>query len=117
MVNDKIIVEKLDGIATSTASINGKVDELLLWRAAMEERCTHHSRETISIKTTLYGRDGAAGGLVTDVQRLKNCKEDKKRSEVQYRGVILGVLQTLIATGIILVALWLMSLYRSGAGG
>lgn len=116
-MDGQVIVQKLDDVKKTLNSVNGKVDELVKWQAQMIERCSNHMKETTTMQTTLYGKNGRVEGLVVDVQRLKNCKEDQRQTKIEWRGFWGKVLSTLVTTGIILVVLWLMSLYKVGGGG
>lgn len=104
------ILAGINAIASDTKAVNGKVDKLVGWQVKMDERCDHHRRDTDGVRQVLYG--DKEDGLVFDVQRLKNCKDTLKRSAAVWRGLVFMVLGTLISTGIILVIVWLMGLYR-----
>lgn len=105
------ILSQLSSIAGDTRAVKESIDVLLRWKERMDERCKHHIDNTGRINKTLYGNSG--DGLVSEVQRLKNCKENVKDSAAQWKSFILGVLRTLVSTGVILLFLWLMSMYKS----
>ena len=105
------VLAGIAAIASDTKDVNKKVDRLIKWQATMSERCDNHRRDTNGVRTVLYGTK--EDGLVADVQKLKNCKNNIRESTAKWRGLVFKVLGTLISTGIILVVIWLMGLYKN----
>lgn len=105
------VLAGIAAIADDTKTVNGKVDKLIKWQAAMGERCDYHRRDTDGMRKVLYG--DSEDGLVSDVQRLKNCKNNLKESTTKWRNLLFRILGTIISTGIILVVIWLMGLYKN----
>lgn len=102
---------EMQRILAGIATVNEKVDKLIKWQAAMGERCENHRRDTDGVRTVLYGTK--EDGLVSDVQRLKNCKETIKQSVTYWKSFVFGVLRTLVSTTIILVVMWLAYMWKT----
>jgi hypothetical protein len=77
--------------------IDGKVDELLQWKATLDERCSGHRNLTDEVRQTIYGNPGKSDGLQFDVSRLTN---GRKFWSYIYRG---GILAALISFGAFLL--------------
>ncbi len=94
--NDKVY-EKLD-------SIDGKVDQLLIWKA--EHIATHEllERDTADNRAALFGNPG----VVSKVNTLWSCKSNL----TERRKFWLEILKYLIVAGIVAVITWLLMLYK-----
>jgi len=88
------------------SQIDHKVDELLQWRSALDERCTSHRELTNEVRRTVYGNPGKANGLQFTVSRLNS---GRKFWSYILRGLILA---TIIAGGSGIVTL--LTLYLKG---
>lgn len=82
-----------------------KLDELLLWKAALDERCKAHREQTDDVRETLYGNPN---GVVKKVNTLWNCKKYASK----WKDFWMYILKVVVAIGIISVVGWLLSVYR-----
>jgi len=92
------IIKKLD-------EANGKLDQMLQWRAGLEERCKAHNQRTEEIRKILFDNPN---GLIARVNRLNNYK----RSLSRWRDFWMYILKTVIVAFIIALAAWLFTVYR-----
>jgi len=88
--------------------IDSKVDDLLQWRAALDERCKAHQGQTSEVRRTVYGNPGGADGLQFDIKSLLNCKKRISR----WRDFWLFFLRALAIGGIIGLMQLLISLVK-----
>lgn len=91
-------------ILKKLGEMDGKLDQLLLWKAVHVEEHKTISKEVNEVRDTVYDNPG----LKARVQTLWDCKKDvSKRREFWVR--VLGIV---IAALIIAVIMWGMSLYK-----
>jgi len=100
-MNEQKIWQKLE-------QMDGKLDNLLQWRAAVDERCRAHHADTEEVRKTVYGNPGSTNGLQFEVSRLMNCKKETRR----WKDFWIFVLRSLVIFGIIGIIMWLMGLYK-----
>lgn len=94
--------EVLDKLNT----MDTKLDELLLWKAAHEESHKTIDRDITEVRDTLFENPG----LKSQVQTLMNCKQGISR----WTNFWMGVLKVVIAAIIVMVLTWFMVLYQKG---
>lgn len=95
------------------SQIDGKVDKLLQWKSALDERCSAHRELTDEARQTIYGNPGKSDGLQFDVSRLVNCKVAISRRKQFWSYVLRAVIIVLIV-GLISGAINLLTLYLKG---
>jgi len=93
------IIEKLE-------VMDGKLDELLTWKAVHKEEHKVIHRDVTEIRETLFDNPG----LKSQVQTLMNNKKNISR----WRDFWLGVLKIVIGAAIVAVLMWLMLVYKKG---
>lgn len=93
--------EVKDGLKANS----GKLDELLIWRAVLDERCGTHRQQTDDVRETLYGNPN---GVVKKVNSLWNGKKyaSKQRDFWMY------VLKIVVAAGVIGLVSWMLLVYK-----
>lgn len=96
----------LKDILEKVTSTDSKVDKLLQWKAALDERCSTRGHTLDRICKTLYNNSN--GGLVGKVNSLLNCKESIRST----RAFFVTILQKVITYGIIAIIIWLLILYK-----
>lgn len=84
--------------------MNGKLDELLLWKAGHDKGHETIDRDIKEVREVLFDNPG----LKSKVERLWNCKKDSFR----WRDFWMSVLRTVVATIILGVIVWLLLLYK-----
>lgn len=82
-----------------------KLDELLIWKATLDERCKAHRKETNDVRETLYGNPN---GVVKKVNTLWNCKKYASK----WKDFWMYVLKVVVATGVIALIGWLLLVYK-----
>ena len=105
-------MEILDQIYKTVQETSKKVNELVEWKAGMDEHILNQDRMINGVRKTVYGNPN--NGLVGKVQRLLNGKENSTSWEIFW----LYILRIVIAAGIIGVIGFLLMLYakfRKGA--
>ena len=95
----KEVIEKLE-------VMDGKLDELLTWKAVHKEEHKVIHRDVTEIRETLFDNPG----LKSQVQTLMNNKKNISR----WRDFWLGVLKIVIGAAIVAVLMWLMLVYKKG---
>ena len=93
-----------DQILEKLGEMDGKLDELLTWKAVHKEEHRGINRDVTEIRETLFENPG----LKSQVQTLVNCKRDMSR----WRDFWLWVLRCLVVSGIIMLICWLMVIYK-----
>lgn len=91
-------------ILNKLGEMDGKLDQLLLWKAVHVEEHKTISKEVSEVRDTVYDNPG----LKAKVQTLWDCKKDiSKRREfwVRVSGIVIAAL-------IIAAIMWAMSLYK-----
>lgn len=88
--------------------MDGKLDKLLMWKAAHEEGHKTIDRDVNEVRETLYGNGNP--GLKSQVQTLMNCKQGMSR----WKDFWMGVLKVVFAALIVTVLMWFMLLYQKG---
>jgi len=91
------ILDKLD-------EMNGKLDELLIWKEVHKQEHKGISRDIEDVRSVLFDNPG----LKSQVQTLMNCKSNTLRS----RDFWMGVLKVVITAGIISIVGWLLFIYK-----
>lgn len=86
-------------------SMHGKLDKLLIWRAALDERCTAHREQTDDVRETLYGNPN---GVVKKVNTLWNGK----KHATKWKDFWMYVLKIIVAASIISLVSWLLLVYK-----
>ena len=97
-LNGKKIYEKLD-------IIDGKVDEILLWKAA---HITAHGlieRDVADNRAVLFENPG----VISKLNTLWNCKSNV----TEWKRFWLEIFKYLIVAGVVAVVTWLLLLYKS----
>ena len=92
--------------------MNSKLDELLLWRAALDERCVAHREQTAEHRKVLFDNPG----LKSKVDRLWNCKHDLKTRRENVINFFMGVLKLLVVAAIVGITVWLLYIYKTVKG-
>lgn len=92
-------------VKDSLNSMDGKLDELVTWKAALNERCKAHREQTDDMRETLYGNPN---GIVKTVNNLWNFKKNASR----WRDFWLYVLKIVVAAAVIASAGWLLAAYK-----
>lgn len=93
-----------DIILSKLNEMDGKLDELLTWKAVHKTEHKGISRDVVEIRETLFDNPG----LKSQVQTLMNCKQDTFR----WRDFWMWVLRCLTVSGIIGLIGWLMFIYK-----
>ena len=91
-------MELLDEIYKTVKTIDGNVDQLLVWKA---EHIVGHKtikRDLSEVRGCLFEKNG----LMSQVQGLQGCKRDIKSQ----RQFVLGILSKVIAAGIVAFMTW-----------
>ena len=96
----------LEQIFTKLEGVDGKVDELLVWKAVIDERCKSHREQTNELRETIFAN---SKGLKFKVERLCNNKKDT----IKQKDFWFSILRTVIAYGIIGVLVWLLMIYKT----
>ena len=99
----------LEQIFEKVESIDGKVDELLTWKAVVEVQCKAHRQQTDEVRTTIYGDEKNNVGIKTKVQNLLNCKKQITKQ----RDFWLGVLRNILSYGAVALGAWLLFIYKT----
>lgn len=94
------IFEKLD-------EMDGKLDELLTWKAVHKEEHKGVHRDVSEIRDVLFENPG----LKTQVQTLINCK----RNISKWKEFWMAVFRTVLAAAIVAILMWLMLVYKTNA--
>jgi len=92
-------------VVTKLDIINDKVDELLQWKAAMDERCFAHRQQTDELRNVVFSNPG----LKSKVERLWNGRANITK----WRDFWLHVLRVLITTAIIGAVGWLLIVFKN----
>lgn len=95
-----------DVILDKLTEMDGKLDELLLFKAVHKEEHKVIGRDVTEIRETLYDNPG----LKAQMQTLMNCK----RNISKWSAFWMGVLRTVIAAAIVAIIMWLMLIYKGG---
>jgi len=95
-----------DQILEKLNEISGKLDELLLWKAAHQESHKIINRDLDEVRDTLFENPG----LKSQVQTLINCKQNVSR----WRNFWMDVLKFVVVAAIIAVLSWFLFLYKKG---
>jgi len=90
-------MSQLDDIQRDVRGLNTKMDSVIRWQGAVEERCKLHHEKTENIQRTLYGNPERQDGLVSKVQ----CLIENKKRQITSRDFWFGVLQRVIVYVII----------------
>ena len=98
--SNQTILSKLD-------DMDGKLDTLVLWKAAHSKEHETVNRDIIELRTDVYGGDNS-DGIKTHVQSLMNCKNNiNKSKEFWY-----GILKLLIVAAVISLVTFLCQMYK-----
>lgn len=99
--------EILNTILEKVTSTDEKVDNLLQWKAKLDERCTTRGENLERLNKIIYGNPN--NGLISKVQQLLNCKENIRNT----RTFFLTILQKILTYGGIAIIVWLLWLYKT----
>ena len=94
----------LDQIYAKLEDIDGKVDELLIWKAAHITQHKTISRDIDDVRETLYENPG----LKARVQTLWNGR----KHTATWQDFWLFILRYLIAAAIVGITIWFLSIYK-----
>jgi len=86
-----------------------KLDELLQWKAALDERCKAHREQTDDVRETLYGNPN---GVVKKVNSLWNCKKSIQETQKLWKTTLVYILSRLTVASIIALIGWLLLVYK-----
>ena len=99
------MMANLEQIFEKVEAIDGKTDELLVWQAAVDERCKAHRQQTDELRETMFSNPG----VKSKVERLWNGnKETTKQREFW-----LGVLRNILSYGAVALGAWLLFIYKT----
>ena len=93
-----------DQILEKLGEMDGKLDELLTWKAVHKEEHRGINRDVTEIRETLFDNPG----LKSQVQTLVNCKQGMSR----WRDFWMWVLRCLTVSGIVSLIVWLLLIYK-----
>jgi hypothetical protein len=85
--------------------MNGKLDDLLIWRGGLDERCKAHREQTDEVRDVLFANPT---GLKSKVERLWNGKTGASR----WKDFWMFILRSAIIFGILGIVGWLLLLYK-----
>jgi len=94
----------LEEIQTIVTSTDGKVDQLLIWKAEHTKEHTLVERDVADNRAVLFENPG----VISKVNTLWNCKHDI----TEWREFWLGTLRYLIVAVVVAVVGWLLLLYK-----
>ena len=103
-MEDKEIITIRD-INNNVIKLNGKVDELLVWKEVHNQKHISLDRDLTGVRDTLYGNPG---GVLSKVERLWNCKVNISRWQTFWMQVLRGVL----TASIFGVIVWALMMYK-----
>lgn len=86
--------------------IDSNVDEIMIWKSALDVRCEAHRTQTNEVRKTVYGNPGSVNGLQFEVSRLSNCK----KSLTKLQEFFIFILRVLVIFGIIEAVTWLLQI-------
>jgi hypothetical protein len=89
--------------------IDGKLDDLLRWKAGLDERCSGQREKTEELRREMF----AADGLKQKVQRLWNCKGALRDKVAMWQDFGMYVLKALIVAGLLAAIAIVMKVYKS----
>ena len=104
------VLDKLDGIERQGNVMDGKIDELLLWKAALEVRCRTQAEKTKGLQDELYNKEN---GLKVRVQRLWNCKGALRDKVAMWQDFGMYILKALVVAGLLAVIAVIFKVYKS----
>ena len=104
------VLDKLDGIERQGATMDGKIDELILWKAGLEERCQGHREKTEELRKEMFADEG----LKVKVQRLWNCKGELRDKVAMWQDFGMYVLKALVVAGLLAAIAIVLKVYKSG---
>lgn len=99
----KQILDKLE-------EIDGKIDDMLQWKATLEERCQGHREKTDELREEIF----ATEGLKVKVQRLWNCKGALRDKVAMWQDFGMYVLKATVVACLLAVLAFGLKLYKSG---
>ena len=109
-MNDmKQVLDKLDDIEKQGNVMDGKIDELITWKAGLEARCLGHLEKTEEIRTEIFAPDG----LKVRVQRLWNCKGALRDKVAMWQDFGMYVLKALVVAGLLAAIAVIFKVYKS----
>lgn len=91
------------------SEIDSKIDELLQWKAAQEERCVAHREKTEELRTEIFGEEG----VKIKVQRLLNCKGAFRDRIALWRDFGMYVLKAIVVACLLAAIAFLLKTYKS----
>ena len=96
----------MDPIFEKLTAMDGKLDELLLWKSVHTESHKSIDRDINEIREELFENPG----IKTQVQTLMNGKKQINKSQDFWR----SILRKVIETAIIAIIMWFMLMYKKG---
>jgi len=96
-------------VKDSLKSMDGKLDELITWKAVLNERCETRKEQTDEMRETLYGNPN---GIVKTVNSLWNCKKSILETQKLWKTTLVYILSRLIIVSIIALVSWLLLVYK-----
>ena len=90
-------------------AIEDKIDNLLQWKATIEERCQGHREKTDELRSEIYSIDG----LKVKVQKLWNCKGAFRDKVAMWQDLGMYVLKAVVVFCLLAVIMFALKLYKS----
>ncbi|NIP26669.1 MAG: hypothetical protein GWN94_19860 [Phycisphaerae bacterium] len=103
-------MSELKEVLDKLGRMDEKLDEMLRWKAGLEERCTAHREKTEELRNEMFGTDG----IKIKVQRLVNCKGAIGARIAVWRDFGMYVLKAIVVACLLAVIAFLLRLYKSG---
>jgi len=94
-----------DAILEKLEEMDGKLDELITWKAVHKEEHKSVHRDISEVRGVLFENPG----LKTQVQTLMNCN----RNISKWKEFWMGVLRTVLAAAIVAILMWLILIYKT----
>ena len=95
----------IEDVYNRLGTVDNKMDTIIKWSGAVDERCKNHLQQTSELQNTLYKNDS---GVVARVTRLWNGR----KAAAKWKDWSMRVLGTLVAVSIISFVCWLLFIYK-----
>ncbi len=95
----------IEDVLDSVKTIDGKMDTLIKWSGAVDERCKNHQEQTLNLHRTLYKNDS---GIVAKVAKLWNGRKERTK----LKDWLMKILGTVIGVSVLSFFAWLLWLYK-----
>jgi hypothetical protein len=102
-------MSEMQQVLDKLEAIDGKIDDMLQWRAGLEERCQGHREKTDELRKEMFD----AAGLKVKVQRLWNCKGALRDKVAMWQDFGMYVLKAIVVAGLLAVIAFGFKLYKS----